>query len=206
MAVQVKICGVRDAGCARACVDAGIDLVGFNFVPTSKRHVSPDNAAAWVALVGSQRAVGVFRNQPVQEMQQVARRAGVQWIQLHGDEPALTCAMFRENGFRVIKALAVTEALTREVIAGYHGAVDLLLFDAARPGSGALFEHDRLLALAPPRPFWLAGGLAPDNVAAAVRRVRPDGVDTASGVEQSGRMSNAKIVAFYEQARGTRPA
>jgi phosphoribosylanthranilate isomerase len=255
MDFQVKICGVRDHDGAQACVEAGADLVGFNFVPSSKRFITPSEARRLVQVVGAKRAVGVFRNQDEAHVLQVSRAAGVGWIQLHGDESPEVCASLRAHGFRIIKAISmdadtanprgsppvpggldqpvpanprgsppvpggldqpvpanprgsppVPGGLDQRIfeVARYEAVTDLRLFDASSPGSGQQFDHGRLLALSPARPFLLAGGLTPENVGAAVEGVNPNGVDTASGVEREGRMDPARVAAFCRAARTAR--
>jgi len=204
MDFTVKVCGVRDDRGARSCVDADVDLVGFNFVPSSKRYLSLEHARALVAVVGSERSVGVFRDQAVPDVLRTARETGVRWIQLHGEETPDQCATIRENGFKIIKACAVTQWLTREAITPYVEVTDLMLFDAETPGSGRAFGHERLIALDPPRPFLIAGGLDVDTVLAAVDLLHPDGVDTASGVERNGRVAPELVRAFCRSARNAR--
>lgn len=97
MDVQVKVCGVQDEAGAQACVDANADLVGFNFVPSSKRFIEPEQARAWVERVNADRAVGVFRNQPQDHVLRTSRLAGVTWIQLHGDETPGMCEALRSE-------------------------------------------------------------------------------------------------------------
>jgi len=204
MGVQVKICGVRDVAGAKACRDAGADLVGFNFVPSSKRFVCPSTARTLVSLVGSERAVGVFRDQDEPSVMSACLEAGVRWVQLHGGESRSRCESLRARGFRVIKALSITTGTTAEQIGAYGITTDLLLFDAAVPGSGKAFDHDLLAALRPAHPFLLAGGLHPGNVAEAIRSVAPDGVDTASGVERGGKVDPSRVAAFCRAAREAR--
>jgi len=218
MDFQIKICGVRDHDGAKACVEAGADLVGFNFVPSSKRFIAPSEARVLVDVVGAERAVGVFRNQDQAHVLEVSRCVGLHWIQLHGDESPEVCASLRAQGFRIIKAISVDADTAKPRgplvpgdlgernfrVAPFEPVTDLRLFDAASPGSGKPFDHERLLALSPTRPFLLAGGLTPENVGEAIEHVNPNGVDTASGVEREGRMDPARVAAFCRAARRAR--
>ncbi len=201
MALAVKICGVRDAEAARACVAAGVDFAGLNFVPSSRRRVTVGDAAALLPLLGPVTAVGVFQDAPADEVRRIARRVGLGWVQLHGDEPVEACVALRAAGLRVIKALALRDARDVRALADYAPVVDLLLLDGPRPGGGERFEYALLRGSRLDRPFLLAGGLSPENVAFAVRAVRPYGVDAASGVEREGRPDADRIEAFCRAAR-----
>lgn len=204
MDIKIKICGVRDPDGAQAVQRAGADLAGFNFVPSSRRFIAPASARALIDTVGADRAVGVFRNQDISEIERALLASGVTWIQLHGSETPMLCADLRTRGVRVIKALAVEPGLTSAQVTDYASACNMLLFDAPTPGGGLPFDPAQLCALAPPRPFLLAGGLTPQNVAGLIRTVAPDGVDTASGVEHNGRMHPERVAAFCHAVRTTR--
>lgn len=201
MAVAVKVCGVREAASARACAASGADLAGLNFWPRSRRCVTPGAARGLVAALGTVTPVGVFRDQTVDEVRAVAEAVGLGWVQLHGGEPPADCAALRATGLRVIKALPVRDAADLDACAAFAEVADLLLLDAPTPGGGRPFDHGALRGARLPLPFLLAGGLTPENVGAAVARVRPHGVDAASGVEVDGVPSPDRVVAFCRAAR-----
>ena len=186
----VKVCGIRDERGARACAEAGVDLVGFNLVPGSRRAVTRETLARLRPLVGE--AVGVFRDQPPDEV--LRQSEGLDWVQLHGSEPPELCARLRIYR-RVIKALG-PRALAQ--IPDYVGAVDVLLLDGDCPGSGRARAW-----VVPPcaLPVLLAGGLTPENVGRAISIAQPAGVDTASGVEVLGAVDPARLRAFVAAAR-----
>ncbi len=204
MVVKVKICGLTRLEDALLAVRLGADALGFNFWPGSKRIVDPDAARAIVDLLPPLvSAVGVFVNQPPTEVLATAARSGIGAVQLHGDEPYEDC-----NGYPIpaIKALRVAGP---ESLAEMHRyRVKAFLLDAPSPGyggSGATFDWSVARAAAEQVPVLLAGGLTPDNVADAIRAVRPFAVDVASGVERApGQKDPDKLARFIERAKETR--
>jgi phosphoribosylanthranilate isomerase len=199
---RVKICGVRTPEEARAVAEAGADAVGFVFWPQSRRYVVPEEAARIAQVLPPFVVrVGVFVNEPPEWVEEVAARVGLDAVQLHGDEPPEACARIRR---RVIKAIRVRDGDSLRTAAGYP--VSALLLDAYVPGTyggtgrtfdWSLVESIRHLGL----PLILSGGLTPENVAEAIRRVRPYGVDASSGVETHGRKDPEKIRAFVAAVR-----
>ena len=202
--MQVKVCGVRTSAGAKACAEAGVDLVGFNFVRGARRSIDIEQAAALTPDLGDCVPVGLFRDSPVDEVRAVASTVGIEWIQLHGDEDAAYCRKLAGE-FRLIKAVEVSLARDPAQIGPFAGLIDVLLVDGKRPGTGtrwdwsALAECRRLLAGVP---VFLAGGLHPWNVGRAIAVVQPDGVDTATGVERDGQQAADLIAAFVANARG----
>jgi phosphoribosylanthranilate isomerase len=203
--VLVKICGVTRAEDAEAAAAAGADLVGLNFWPRSRRHVSVAQALEIAAaLPGDVKKVGVFVNQPAPLVLDVAARVGLDLIQLHGDEDSAYASAL---GRAYVRALRVGRSADLRAAADFAAAAFLLL-DAPSSGYGgsgttfdwALAEEARQSGLR----FLLAGGLGPDNVAGAVRQVRPLGVDVAGGVESApGIKDHALMRRFVDAAKGT---
>lgn len=197
MNTAIKICGVRDADTMRACVEAGVEYVGLNFAPGSRRAVDVEEARSLIALAGPERPqmVGVFRDCPVALVAQIASRVGLDIVQLHGREPVAACAQLAAE-LPVIKALSF-DALGADA-AAYARVASRLLIDGRRPGSGEAWAY---------APFsgahraFLAGGLHPGNVGAAIDVVRPYAVDTASGVEVNGVPEPDRVFAFVRAAR-----
>jgi phosphoribosylanthranilate isomerase len=183
-AVKVKVCGITNLPDAVAALEAGAEALGFNFYPPSPRFVRPELAAAIIAqLPRATCNVGVFVEASRQEVTRIAAQTGVMALQFHGNESPDFCRSWRQTvikGIRVCDRHAAAEAL--------RYAVDFILVDAyveghfggtgKRIASELLegFDRERLI---------LAGGLTPENVAAAVRMVRPFAVDVASGVERT---------------------
>jgi phosphoribosylanthranilate isomerase len=181
---RVKICGVTRLEDALLAARLGADAIGFNFWPGSRRYVHPEAARAMVrALPPLVTAVGVFVNPTRDEVLRALEASGVAAAQLHGDEPPELCASLP---CPVIKAIRVSGPASLAALAAYDAQG--ILLDAAAPGyggSGTSFDWALAAEAAAARPILLAGGLSPDNVVAAVRAVRPWGVDVASGVEAS---------------------
>jgi phosphoribosylanthranilate isomerase len=203
--MKVKVCGVTNLEDALAAVEAGAELLGFNFYGRSPRYIAPAEARRVVeSLPEGVLTVGVFVNEEGPErVLELASEAGVGAVQLHGAESPEYCA--RLAGRMTIKALRVGEDFTAESACAY--ASDAVLLDAYVAGewggTGHTFDWSlaRRTREAVPRLF-LAGGLKPENVAAAVAAVRPFAVDVCSGVETSpGRKSLPLLRRFVEEVK-----
>lgn len=193
----MKICGLRDPEALRAALEAGADAVGFVVSPGSPRDVDPAVAAALVATVdGKAETVLVVSHASPSETLDLARAIGVDVVQLHGRYTAPDVAAVRAGGVRVWRAASVADGTPLEV--GAWGEETLLL-DAPVAGSGHRWDASGVET----RGRWmLAGGLTPDNVAAAIAESRPWGVDVSSGVESSrGVKDPERIRAFVAAAR-----
>jgi phosphoribosylanthranilate isomerase len=192
----VKICGITNAADADAAVAAGAAMLGFNFYPRSPRYVDPEIVRSIVeTLPPNVTPVGVFVDEPAARAGAIAAVAGVRVLQFHGNEDQAYCDQFN---CPIIKAVRVRDMLSVEAALRYR--VNYLLVDAYVEGkmggtgqsiAPALLEgvrRDNLI---------LAGGLTPENVAAAVRLIRPYAVDVASGVEREpGRKDHEKMGRF----------
>ena len=203
MPVQVKICGITNADDALAAVQAGADALGFVFYEPSPRYVSPHAAAEIVrALPPHVVKVGVFANAPDDLVVQAISACGLHILQFHGDEPPEQCGRF---GLMSMKAFRVSGPESLAALESYP--TDAWLLDAYTPGklggTGEVFNWELAVeAQKTGRPIFLAGGLTPENVAEAVRRVRPYGVDVSSGVEATpGKKDHAKLSAFIRNAK-----
>ena len=203
----VKICGITRMSDADAAVEAGAAALGFVFWPTSRRFVDPYRARAIVAsLPAFVVPVGVFVNQPSEYVTGVAALVGLGAVQLHGDEDVLYAAGLRHP---VIRSVAIDRQAEVGRIDLWPRSTTLLLDvhdPVARGGTGRTIDWDRAAPIAATRRTLLAGGLTPDNVADAVVRVRPFGVDVSSGVEASpGIKDPARLRAFFEALNGHYP-
>lgn len=186
---QVKICGITRLEDAQAAVEAGASFLGFVFAGESPRRIDSRRAHEIAQqLRDSASIVGVFRDQPVEEVRRIAEEVSLDYIQLHGRETASEIAQMPRP---VIKAVPVNRTLPD--CSGYAGA-DWLLFDAVMPGSGQRFDWDLLGSYGREKRFFLAGGLGPESIAEAVRRVCPDAVDVSSGVEISPGIKSAERI------------
>jgi|SRR5579859_366737 len=208
--MHVKICGLSTLDDALAAVDAGADYLGFNFWTKSPRYVTRDACAAIQAELRRRGAavttVGVFVNTPPAEVAAVMEACGLDLAQLHGDEQPEQLSPLWGKAFKAVRDPAVISNAELEALAVFSPREPTFLVDAPAPGlyggSGQLADWQAAASLAARYPIFLAGGLNPTNVSAAVARVKPWGVDVASGVESApGQKDHAKIRAFVEAAR-----
>lgn len=198
---RVKICGVTSVEDALMCVEAGADAIGVNFAPRSPRRVGLELARTIVAaLPAGVVKVGVFVDASERELRDAIAHVGLGCVQLHGDELPELVSAFLPHAY---KALRVQGREALALAASYPG--EHILLDAYVPGiaggTGATFDWTVAAELAKVRQVTLAGGLKPENVAAAIRAVRPFCVDVASGVESSpGKKDPSKVRAFIDAA------
>ena len=203
MSTKVKICGVTSIADGLAAAEAGADMVGLMFYDGSPRRVTLAQAAEIArALPPFVLRVGVFVNpEPAQVLEAIAA-CGLNLLQFHGDEPSEFCTQF---GLMSVKALRVQSAASLQTLANFH--TDAFLLDAHSKaglgGTGEKFNWDLAIeAQKFGKPIFLAGGLTPENVADAVRQVRPFAVDVSSGVESApGKKDAAKVRAFIAAVR-----
>ncbi|WP_217924001.1 phosphoribosylanthranilate isomerase [Miltoncostaea oceani] len=201
--VAVKVCGITRAADAAACVRLGVWGIGFVFADASPRRVGEREAAALAGAVPATTArVGVFVGASPREMAAVARRVGLTHLQVHGD--ADPDAARAASGLPVVQGIRVDgpAALDR----ARASTADLVLLDAAvaglHGGTGTTFDWSLLGSAGLGRPYALAGGLRPGNVADAVVRLRPSLVDVSSGVESAPGEKDADLVAAFVAAVG----
>ncbi len=206
MTVKTKICGVTTVGDAQAAAQAGVDYIGLNFCPRSKRHVSLQRAEAiaecLVARSGGTRLVGVFVNQSHIEIDYILKRLDLDFVQMHGDESTSSVAAYRG---RVIKAVFLRSEDDVRRISDFP--TDMILVDTPSEqagGSGEVGDRDLAAAsVASGKQIFLAGGLTPKNVSEAIRHVRPYAVDVASGVERAPGVKDHELLrSFIDAARG----
>lgn len=198
----IKICGVTNVDDAEHVVRSGASAIGLNFVHGSKRRVTVEQARPIVeAVKGRIELVAVVAAPTDSEVTEL-RDLGMEWLQLHGDEPAARVSRLLPNAF---KAVAIEDAADARRAGSFPG--ERLLVDTkvsgASGGTGKVFDWQLVMDLAKTRQLILAGGLTPKNVAAAVRVLAPWGVDTASGVELVPGVKDAELVtAFVLAVRG----
>ena len=203
MKTQVKICGLTSVADAVAAAEAGADMIGLMLYAGSPRHISLAQAAEISrALPPFVLKVGVFVNPEEALVSRAIAECHLSLLQFHGDEPSEFCTQF---GLMSMKALRVKDA--ESLAALEHYATDAFLLDAYSKsglgGTGEKFNWDLAVeAQKFGKPIFLAGGLTSENVAAAVRQVRPFAVDVSSGVESApGIKDAAKVRAFIEAVR-----
>lgn len=202
--MKVKVCGITNAEDAMMAVEAGADALGFNFYRKSLRYIDPAAARSIIRdLPPFVVSVGLFVNaEPPEEAAEAAHEAGVQAIQLHGDETLQYCS--RLSGWPLIKALRIGSGAIEEHLEQYP--VQAFLLDsrdeAVFGGTGKAFDWTRVKELRIPRPLILAGGLRTDNVREAILTVRPYALDVCSGVEREpGKKDRDKLTSFINEVR-----
>jgi phosphoribosylanthranilate isomerase len=211
MALEVKICGLKDAASVDAAVGGGARLTGFVFFPPSPRYLTPEAAAPLVARVPKGvTSVGLVVDLDDAAIEAILAKAALDMLQLHGQEtPERVTAVRKRFGLPVMKAVALSAAEDIAKARTYEAVADRLLFDAkppkgaTRPGGNALaFDWELLRGTTWKLPWLLAGGLDAGNLKEAVSVSGAPGVDVSSGVETSpGVKSLAKIEEFLATAR-----
>lgn len=198
----VKICGVTNEDDALLAVAMGADAIGFVFAP-SPRQVHPELVRDIIKrLPHDTLTIGVFRNETPERVIDIVSRTGLKGVQLHGGETAEDVRLVRLRVPFVIQALPAGDARLAGAGVGPESA-DVVLVDSASPGSGAVFDWSLAEGAPDGVRILLAGGLDPDNVEQAIRKVRPWGVDSASGTEASpGRKDATKVRLFVARAKG----
>lgn len=203
MSTKVKICGLTSVADAQAAAAAGADMIGLMFYEGSPRHITlPQAVEISRALSPFVLKVGVFVNPEEAQVLEAIAACGLNLLQFHGDESSAFCTQF---GIMSMKALRVQDAASIAALENYH--TEAYLLDAYSKsglgGTGEKFNWDLAVdAQKFGKPIFLAGGLTPENVADAVKQVRPFAVDVSSGVESApGKKDAAKVRAFIEAVR-----
>jgi len=202
MNIKVKICGITRHRDAMDACTAGVDLLGFNFVPASKRYVNPYAARDIIAsLPPFVLSVGVFANEDLAVVKDLSDFLHLDAVQLHGEEDPFYC---RRVGVPVIKAVRVASEADLKHLDRFDVAA-LLLDSRVRGtlgGSGITFPWHLASDLCESRRVFVAGGMTPDNVTKAIRTLSPFGVDAASGVESGPGIKDKELMErFIEAAR-----
>lgn len=200
----IKICGITNADDALLATALGADAVGFIMAPSPRQIAPPRVEEIARRLPPGVLTVGVFRNEAPQRVVEIVNRCGLKAAQLSGQESIADTRLVRDKVSAVIKAFPGGSGAL--AVADRYGA-DMVMVDSDNPGSGQVFDW----SLAEDAPsgirLIMAGGLTPENVATAIAKVRPWGVDVATGVELSpGRKDPARLRAFINAARAAQPA
>jgi phosphoribosylanthranilate isomerase len=203
--VQIKICGITNLEDARACIDLGADMIGLNFYAVSPRRVNPPLARKIVdAVAGSVLPIGVFVDPTTSEVRSIAKAAGIQCVQLHGDVSPEMCRELASE-FRVIRAFSTNRQFKPENVRLFSEC-DVLI-DAPHPnlrgGTGLTCDWSAARGTLPfARFLFLSGGLNEQNVGEAIATVAPHAVDVCSGVESApGMKDHQAIEKFVAAAR-----
>lgn len=206
----IKICGIRDAHVLAAAIAAGADMVGFVHFAKSPRHLNLAEIAELISLARGRVKTVVLLVDPDNSLIEKVAACAPDIIQLHGGEtPPRIDEIRLKTSIALMKALPVGSARDLLALKAYSGHIDRLLLDAKAPkdakrpgGLGRIFDWNLLKALDGQVDYMLSGGLTPDNVANAIRQVRPAGVDVSSGVERApGKKDIALIRDFINNAR-----
>jgi len=200
--VSLKICGVTTRSDAERLAALGVDAIGLNFWPRSKRYLAPQQACWLAELSGYVLRVGVFVNEPPAVPLQLIHEGLLDVVQLHGDETADDVVIYQNEGIPFFKAIGVKTPDDLAHAVDYHA--NAVLLDAHAPGvyggTGETFDWDAALEFKkrhPDLPVILAGGIVPENAALAARTVHPAALDIASGAELSpGIKDFDKVVAL----------
>ena len=206
--VSLKICGVTVAEEGARLADMGVDALGVNFWPKSKRYLDPANGAWLEPLAGRILRVGVFVNADAEHAIGLLRKGWIDAIQLHGDETPADAAPYRDADLPFIKAIGVAGSEQLANTTDYGASA--LLMDAHAPGvyggTGETFDWNTAVTFKqehPSLPIILAGGITPDNAAEATKAVQPAALDVAAGAELSpGLKDFAKVEQLMEAVRG----
>ncbi|AWB88383.1 phosphoribosylanthranilate isomerase [Salinibacterium hongtaonis] len=205
----VKICGLREERHVETCLEERVDAIGFVLTP-SPRFVAPERARHLVNLVDDAAlTVGVFRDETVDEIERLAEAAGVGAVQVHGQRTRAELAKLTRPDRKLIRAVSFDDPSIEE-----NWGEDMLLVDAPHPGSGQAWDYASMAASltrrdgtysvetgeGPARRWILAGGLTPENVAAAIEAANPWGVDVSSGVEASPGVKSSQLIREFMAA------
>jgi phosphoribosylanthranilate isomerase len=206
----IKVCGIKTEAILDAAIEAGADMVGLMHFPRSPRHLELDPIGELISLARGRIETCVVLVNPDNTLVAQVAALGPDWIQLHGPEtPHRVEAIRDEAGIAIMKVVSIGGPEDVAHIADFAECADRILLDtkppkgADRPGGlGQTFDWGLLKALDPSLGFMLSGGLTPDTVGAAIKAVRPMGVDASSGLEKSPGVKDAGLVrAFVEKAR-----
>jgi phosphoribosylanthranilate isomerase len=205
LVVKVKICGLTNYKDAAAAMDMGADILGFNFYPKSPRFVSPEKATEIIKkLPAFVDIAGVFVNDSFDKIRKTISQCQLDWIQLHGDESPQFCQSFYSFDVKTMKALRVKDQTDIDRANSFF--TDAILLDAFHPekygGTGLIFDWNIIGHIG--KRVFLAGGINPDNAAAAVE-LGVYGIDVCSGIEsQPGKKDHKKMRKLFDNIRHLR--
>ncbi len=198
---RIKVCGMTRKADALAAIDCGVDALGFIFVKKSPRYIAPESAREIIReLPPFINCVGVFMDEDPSAIREIVDLCGLFWVQLHGSETPEYCRRWRQSSSpaRLIKAFRVGPDTCAADFRPYEEHVAAFLLDTyvkgRQGGTGKVFDWERIERFELQRPLILAGGLTPENAAAAARAVQPFALDVNSGVEEApGRKDPCKL-------------
>ncbi|MHC4158762.1 MAG: phosphoribosylanthranilate isomerase [Planctomycetota bacterium] len=203
--VKVKICGITNYKDAMTAIDMGADMLGFNFYPKSPRYIAPAKVAEIInKLPGFIDVAGVFVNESIGRIHKTKNLCQLDWVQLHGDEDPQFCKEFLSHSVKTMKAIRVKDESDIQKADNYF--TDAILLDAFDPekygGTGITFDWNIIGHIG--KRIFLAGGIDPDNAAAAVE-LGVYGIDVCSGVEaEPGKKDHKKMKKLFHNIRHLR--
>ena len=197
---KIKLCGLSRPCDIQAANQLLPDYIGFVFAAKSKRYVTPVQAASLKHMLHPAiQAVGVFVREEPEKVAALLNNDTIDVAQLHGGEEEAYIRQLRQLTTKpLIQAFRVEQA--SDMVLAQNSTADMVLLDSGQGGTGQVFDWTLLSQMQ--RPYFLAGGLHPGNVAEAVRRLAPYGVDVSSGIETAGRKDAAKMKQFVSAVRG----
>lgn len=204
---RIKICGLTKLEHVRYASGAMADYLGFIFYEKSPRYISPREAAVMISWTEGPGCVGVFVDQTLDDVNEIARQTGIDYVQLHGNETPEYCTLMTKP---VIKAFRIHPEMSRsdlvDIVRPYLPHVDFLMFDTYSPdaagGTGKMFNWDILKGWKPGKPFFLSGGLSRGNIGKAVETVRPYAIDISSSLETApGIKDFDKMDIFFDEVQ-----
>lgn len=194
MIVKVKICGIRTLESAQTAIDAGADFLGFNFVPISKRFISPLLAKKIITkLYGTFKTVGVFQDANLEYVNNITTDLKLDFVQLHGNEDAFFIRNIKAPIIKTIRS-------SQEIPADYKPP--FLLLDRLVQGMGKMVNKKDAQKIARNFSLFLAGGLTVENVEKNIKNIMPYAVDVANGIETNGIPDKQKIINFIRKSKG----
>ena len=207
--MRVKICGSTQPQQSLAIASLGATALGFICVPDSPRYVTiAQIQAAITPIPPNIDKIGVFANTTISEITQIVKKSRLTGVQLHGDETPEFCHQLRQSlsQVEIIKAIRVRSLEHLQTTPHYTDYVDTLLLDAYHPqqlgGTGQTLDWQMLQEFNPTCPWFLAGGLTPDNILTALNQINPNGIDLSSGVEHSpGNKDLDKVALLFQNLR-----
>lgn len=182
----LKVCGIQDAEMAHFCEEQGVEFLGLNFISESPRYIDSESAKAIIGSVSKVKTVGLFMDENLETVNQVARDLNLDYVQIHGDATPEYCEQIE---LPVIKSFTNTSK-----IAPYADVIEFPLLDVKKGSDEVILVSEE-----PSIPYFLAGGLTPENVAQVICDLKPFAVDVARGVEANGQKDKEKIIQFINQ-------
>ncbi len=191
---KVKICGIRTMSEAIDAINSGADILGFNFVKTSKRYITPADADKIIKKVGRNiKTAAIFQNQSAVEINKITDKLRPDFVQLHGEETKEFVKLLNKN--QIIKSINDSDKIL-------DFGCEYLLLDRIKQGSGKMFDLEKAKKIAGKYNVFFAGGLTPENVSEIVKKIKPYAVDIAGGVETNGIKTKQKLKKFIMNAKG----